>query len=414
MINIIDVFAGAGGLSEGFRQEQFNVLLHVEMNHDATLTLKTREAFYYLRSQGKLNSYANYLNGTISRDQLYNMIPEELFSKVLNVEINEDTIDTIFNRIDSNLNKKKLHGIIGGPPCQAFSMIGRVVNESKKPEDKRIYLYEYYVKFLQKYQPEFFVFENVKGLLSFKNDKDELLLPIILKAFSDQGYSVSNDIVNSSEYGVPQNRERLFVFGYRKDLNYDDFFKSLSTRKEVPIKIKDLFSDLPSMKPGESKNEYIINTKSDYLRSKIRKYLDFPLTANISRTHNDRDLKIYKLVLESKKKGKQLRYDELPNTLKTHKNTTAFIDRFKALDENGYSHTIVAHIAKDGHYYIHPDLEQNRSITVREAARIQTFADDYYFEGSRSANFVQIGNAVPPVLSEKIAATILDVKEAAK
>ncbi|HHP7817663.1 TPA: DNA cytosine methyltransferase, partial [Streptococcus pyogenes] len=126
------------------------------------------------------------------------------------------------------------------------------------------------------------------------------------------------------------------------------------------------------------------------------------------RPHNENDLKIYKLVLRAKKKGKNLRYIDIPEELQTHSNTTSFLDRYKALDYGSVSHTVVAHIAKDGHYYIHPDLRQNRSITVREAARIQGFPDDFYFEHSRTAAFKQIGNAVPPILSKKIAMAVID------
>lgn len=136
---------------------------------------------------------------------------------------------------------------------------------------------------------------------------------------------------------------------------------------------------------------------------------NLPLTQNISRKNNSNDLKIYRLVAKAKSRGKNLKYDELDTTLQTHRHTDKFLDRFKALSWDSPSHTIVAHIAKDGHHYIHPDIKQNRSITVREAARLQGFPDSYYFLDSRTSAFTQIGNAVPPIFSRKVAEAIVNL-----
>lgn len=131
---------------------------------------------------------------------------------------------------------------------------------------------------------------------------------------------------------------------------------------------------------------------------------------HVARPNNAQDLEIYALAVSQKSKGKNLRYNELPSRLKTHKNEHVFLDRFRVVDHKARgSHTIVAHIAKDGHSYIHPDIKQNRSLSVREAARLQTFPDDYRFEGSRSSKFRQIGNAVPPMLSSVIAERLTDL-----
>ncbi|OTP02098.1 hypothetical protein A5856_001538 [Enterococcus faecium] len=154
-------------------------------------------------------------------------------------------------------------------------------------------------------------------------------------------------------------------------------------------------------------NQYITSDINSYLKKYIRKQEDTPLTYHKARLNNENDLKIYKLVATEKRNGNNLHYTDLPLSLQTHNNKKSFLDRFKALDGNSVSHTIVAHISKDGHHYIHPDVSQNRSITVREAARIQTFSDDFYFESSRTSAFKQIGNAVPPVLAEKLSKTIL-------
>lgn len=159
---------------------------------------------------------------------------------------------------------------------------------------------------------------------------------------------------------------------------------------------------------GETKNDYSRNIPVPFVKNNLKCSNEY-LTQNISRSNNKRDKMIYELVVKAKNSGKSLKYNELPSFLKTHKNEKHFLDRFKCLNENECSHTLVAHISKDGHYYIHPDLDQNRSITVREAARIQTFPDDYYFESSRTSAFKQIGNAVPVYLSNKIAKTIQDI-----
>ena len=176
--------------------------------------------------------------------------------------------------------------------------------------------------------------------------------------------------------------------------------------EEAPT-LKELFEDLPKLQAGETSNKYCRKIFSNYISKYIRNEKDI-LLQHIARPHNKNDLKIYKLVVEAKKQGKNLKYNNIPKNLQTHSNKSSFLDRYKALDYNSICHTVVAHIAKDGHYYIHPDIDQNRSITVREAARIQGFPDNFVFEHSRSAAFKQIGNAVPPILSHKIAQAILD------
>jgi DNA (cytosine-5)-methyltransferase 1 len=173
--------------------------------------------------------------------------------------------------------------------------------------------------------------------------------------------------------------------------------------------VNDLLCDLPFLTAGQTilTGEYSKDVNEYLKKSKIRKEDDF-LTDHISRPINDHDKKIYKEALMMWiKNGQRLDYSTLPDNLKTHVNQKSFLDRFKVVANNmPYSHTMVAHIAKDGHYYIHPDINQLRSISVREAARIQSFPDDYKFEGSRTSKFMQIGNAVPPLMAEEIAKKI--------
>jgi len=187
-----------------------------------------------------------------------------------------------------------------------------------------------------------------------------------------------------------------------------NFFEAMQVYKECPLPLNELFSDLPALLPGECKTTYKTKSIRKSLKQYYRQAGDV-LTYHLARPVNRNDSRIYRLVAEEKQKGYNLVYTKLPKALRTHSNENSFIDRFKALDGCKIAHTIVAHIAKDGHYYIHPDINQNRSISVREAARIQGFPDNFYFESSRSSAFKQIGNAVPPILSKKIAQTILDI-----
>lgn len=409
MINIIDLFSGAGGLTEGFRNQQYKILGHVEKEKAACETLKLREVYYYLKKKNKLGLYNDFLNSKSSIEDLLKHVPQEKLNKILNFEISQENIHSIFNFFDDL--GENVDGIIGGPPCQAYSTIGRARNASKKSSDERIYLYKFYIHFLNKYQPKFFIFENVKGLLSFRDADDEFLLPRMKKEFEEAGYSLGYEVLNTKNYGVPQSRERLIIFGVmneKKEL-IQEFFKNLKKYEENEVDVKTAFQGLPSLKAGEVNNSYT-NLSNDYVEQNFLQDSKTPLTQNIARPNNSNDLAIYKIVAEAKKNGKNIKYSELDSKLKTHKHTDKFLDRFKALSWNSPSHTVVAHISKDGHHYIHPDTKQNRSITVREAARLQGFPDNYYFLDSRTSAFTQIGNAVPPIFSKKMADAILTLE----
>lgn len=404
MLNVLDLFAGGGGLSEGFRQAGFNIIAHIEMNKSACNTLRTREAFYYLKNNNKLNIYYKYLKKQISQKDLYSKIPQIYLDKVIESEISEDTFKSIIRSINHNLanqSKNKIDIIIGGPPCQTFSTVGRARDPNGMKDDPRNYLYKYYVNFIKEYRPKYFVFENVKGILSAINGK---IFSNLIKDLISLNYNVEYKILNAADFGVPQTRERVFIMGWDANKNYK--YPSFEKVRE-PFTIKDLFKDLPKIKAGES-----IDGEKKYLTSRSPHPFIRPnnwdiLTQHISRPNNQRDLAIYKLIVETWNREKRLlKYNELPKEYQTHKNIKSFLDRFKLVRYELPSHTIVAHIAKDGHYYIHPDIVQNRSLSVREAARIQTFPDDYYFEDSRTSAFTQIGNAVPPLMAYKIAQQI--------
>lgn len=401
---IIDLFSGAGGLTEGFRNNNFEIIKHIEKDTAASNSLILRDIFYYLKKTNKLDLYNSYLAKKMSFEKLLKHVPQTLLDKTINKEIGEETIDSIFKEIG---NYSNISGIIGGPPCQAYSTIGRAQNESKKATDGRIYLYRYYIDFLKQYRPQFFVFENVKGLLSFKDADGDLLFPKMHEEFQNAGYEIDYRLINTSEYGIAQKRERVIIFGVPKTKSnlIAKFFEELESQKEEFISVKKALRGLPKLHSGQENNHYQ-KVSNSYVNKYFKKNDNIILTQNIARPHREIDLKIYKEVASAKSKGKNLKYNELDQSLITHKHTDKFLDRFKALDWNAPSHTIVAHIAKDGHHYIHPDVNQNRSITVREAARIQGFPDDFYFENSRTSAFTQIGNAVPPILSEKIALAV--------
>jgi len=402
-MNYIDLFAGAGGLSEGFIREGFNAIAHVEMNKEAADTIKTRLAFHYLNDNNKVSDYYSYLKGEITRDELWNSIPHEIISSVINSEITKKTIEDIFDNIDEQLGSKKIDVIIGGPPCQAYSLVGRSRDPNRMSGDKRNYLFRHYAEFLVKYKPKYFVFENVLGLLTAGNKK---YLNEMLSLFEEIGYSADYKVLNAEEYGVLQRRRRVVIIG-RKGKRKFEFPELATIENNWQIK-KDLFADLPNLVPGQEMNiaRYTKKINKYQQTTETRNGIDFT-TQHITRNHNERDLEIYSIAIDKwLNKKERLKYNDLPKRLQSHNNTEAFLDRYKVVDPLGHSHTVVAHISKDGHYYIYPDTKQVRSISVREAARIQSFPDDYFFEGGRTAAFKQIGNAVPPLMAEALAKTI--------
>ncbi|MEO9257138.1 MAG: DNA cytosine methyltransferase [Crocinitomicaceae bacterium] len=404
-ITFIDLFAGCGGLSEGFIRSGFYPIAHVEMNKDACDTIKTRTSFHWLKDNKKTKIYNDYLKSDIkSKEELWKNIPEHIINSVINKEISEKTLPEIFNTIDKELNGNNVDLIIGGPPCQAYSVVGRARKDMET--DPRNHLYKHYVKFLEKYKPKMFVFENVPGILSAKNGE---YLNKIFKAVKNAGYEVAippKNHLNAKDFGVLQDRKRVIIIGWKKELNLS--YPEFETKEQHFQILKDLFFDLQPLKNGEgtfNAVEYINPTTKYLKKSNIRNGLDF-VTQHISRPNNENDLEIYQIAVEKWNNGKRLNYGELPKRLIKHSNTDSFVNRFQVVNGEGISHTVVAHIAMDGHYYIHPDKKQNRSISIREAARIQSFPDNYFFEGSRTAAFKQIGNAVPPLMAEKIAEKI--------
>ena len=395
---VIDLFAGAGGLSEGFVQAGFVPIAHVEMDKDACNTLRTRCCYHYLRANNQLDIYYKYLKGEISREVLYTSVPADVINAVINVEISDKTINDTFDKIKLLAKGRKIDLIIGGPPCQAYSLLGR--HRKAMEDDPRTLLYLQYGKFLKRFSPKGFVFENVPGLLSAKKGEHFQNLQTY---FDELGYKVHFKMLNASDYGVLQERHRIIIVGWQKnnDMGYPDIKKS-----STGAVINDILGDLPLLKAGEI--EMVSSYKKDnnsYLR---RADDEIFVTQNITRPVNGNDASIYAYAIKLwDSKQVRVKYTDLPIELRTQKNEDSFLDRFKVVNGKGNAHTVVAHLAKDGHYYIHPSLNVCRSISVREAARMQSFPDNFYFEGSRSAMFKQIGNAVPVLMAKKIAESIL-------
>jgi DNA (cytosine-5)-methyltransferase 1 len=247
-----------------------------------------------------------------------------------------------------------------------------------------------------------FVFENVPGLLTAN---EGTYYRNLKKYFRRIKYEIDDRILNSKDFGVLQDRQRVFIVGWRKNLNLEFPNLELVSHSFTTEKI---FEDLAPISPGQSlprdkyrcaDNEYLTQFG---LRCKSGYY-----TQHIARPHNSNDLEIYRFVIKMwNDEQRRAKYPDIPSKLRTQKNIKSFLDRYKVVNGGGLSHTVIAHIAKDGHHYIHPDINQCRSISVREAARIQSFPDDFYFEGARTSAFRQIGNAVPPLVSFALAGAI--------
>jgi DNA (cytosine-5)-methyltransferase 1 len=373
-------------------------------------------ARHWLVENNREEVYYDYLNRKISRGDFYEKVPGNILSSVINAEIGENTLPKIFSKINEINGRNKIDLIIGGPPCQAYSLVGRSRTINKMIGDKRNYLYIYYAKFLEEYRPEYFIFENVTGLLSAKDKNGKLHLDNMKVIFDQVGYHVEEKTLSATDYGVLQNRKRIILVGRLKERQFQ--YPEPSKWAPARVRVREIFSDLPSLQSGKG------NTGPCRMKKYIKDYLydagirndNFPVTWHQARPNKEQDLEIYRLVVELwNKEKRRLDYNMLPERLKTHHNRESFTDMFKVVAANlKYSHTVVAHIAKDGHYYIHPDIKQNRSITPREAARLQTFPDDFYFEAEsgipeRSAAFRQIGNAVPVLMAEKIANKLLEI-----
>ena len=388
----IDLFAGCGGLSEGFYRVGFKALAHVEIDHWACETLRTRMKYYGYKDIEK------------------RVIEDDITSK------------NILDRLEEVTNGDSPDIIIGGPPCQAYSTAGRVRDGKRMAQDPRNFLFESYVRILEYYRPKFFVFENVIGILSAKV-KGKLIFPQVLKALGKEYKLIDNpDILlhNSANYGVPQIRKRIIIMGVRKDIDGKeaiDLYNAVKKTHYDPemderqrrglkryVDVREAIGDLPPVEPGQdaSTNTFNYLCDNEFLR-RIGSSGVHPLMDHIARNHNNIDRERFNVMITNHWSFGEMRRAR-PDL--EHEHARVFNNSYVVQWWNLPSKTILAHIHKDGFQYIHPDREQLRTFTVREAARIQSFPDDFVFKGSRGEMYKQIGNAVPVLFAEALAKSI--------
>ena len=513
-IPVIDLFAGPGGLGEGFSSlndgKTFRIMVSAEKDPVAHQTLRLRAFFRLLKTNKpeSLEDYYNYCNGTSEQPFTDNSwhIWEQAGVEAMCLEIgSNDGNKRLDQAIESALYSRKESQpwvLIGGPPCQAYSVVGRARNKAKldyKPEeDKRHFLYKEYLRIIQKNRPDIFVMENVKGILSSKingdnifnqilcdlanpnsalNTNDDGLRYHIVSLVSDAIFKDGDDpklidakkfIIQSEVFGIPQARHRVILLGIRSDK-----YKSTTPKlcKQDTISVRQAIGDLPPLrsklsKQKDSHEKWEAAVKSElmglYLSAynknasmrdvaELLKYSAENLTAsgtgalrftknnnegkttdksfdqwlsddNITvwlnhetRSHRIDDLARYGFAAcfsEINKRSPKGHTDFcLPGLAPDHKNWESgkFSDRFRVQLPDLPSTTITSHISKDGHYFIHYDPIQCRSLTVREAARLQTFPDNYFFQGGRTQQYHQVGNAVPPLLANRIANLVLEI-----
>lgn len=298
----IDLFAGAGGLSEGFVRAGFSPIAHIEMDKYACETLKTRAAYHYLEENGKLDVYKKYLQEKKEGEngqKLWNQVPASIIESVIHATIGSATIDDIFQKVDSLKGKNSVDLIIGGPPCQAYSIVGRSRMGKDVEKDPRNELYKYYVRFLERYTPQMFVFENVLGIKTAKQGEP---LKDLQELVDSAGYEMKMEVQKASEHGVLQRRQRVIIVGWRKDVlnskGKKHFYPILEKESNSYSVMKDLFSDLPERKAGEGSLTATVHYSKElndmpYLReSAIRNDIFDFTTQHIARPHNANDREI--------------------------------------------------------------------------------------------------------------------------
>lgn len=505
-IPIVDLFAGPGGLGEGFSSidngDAFKIIVSAEMETSAHKTLRLRSFYRILSRKGKksLASYYRYCNGEVPNpydDETYldwEEAGQEARQITLGTNEGNKELNTILDK--AKIGPEKPWVLIGGPPCQAYSLVGRARNRGKPDyvaeADPRHYLYKEYLRIIHRYKPAVFVMENVKGILSAKIDGKPIFHTILKdlenpdQVFGDDTghrYKIhslvsktvfdSNSkiesidprdfIIRSEEYGIPQARHRVILLGIRDDIEAAP--KQL--KKQAIQTFDDATHDLPKLRSKLSKeedsNERWVNAVKQHLAelaresakvreltelcaaikengekvssklgtgsirlkknnpAKINKsdlskwYVDSQLNVWLNhetRGHMTSDLRRYVYAATFAKIFKHSPKGHEDFSLKglrpDHANweTGKFSDRFRVQLKNEPATTVTSHISKDGHYFIHPDPAQCRSLTVREAARLQSFPDNYFFQGNRTQQFHQVGNAVPPLLAYQIASAV--------
>ena len=504
---VVDVFAGPGGLGEGFaalgdeeNSRRFETALSIERDEHAHSTLLLRHFFRHFPRGEAPDDYYAYLNNRIDREELFNRHPEAVkvaTSSAVRLSLGPENHKRVSGLIDTALSRRKNWVLVGGPPCQAYSLIGRSRMQSDPgfEDDERHFLYREYLQIITDHQPPVFVMENVKGLLSARV-RGELMVNRILDDLSQPGsalsrrrnglrynlYSLSQPdapdaelgarkfLVRAEDYGVPQARHRMFIVGIRSDINV----RPEALQPHTAPTVSETISDLPEVRSGLSRqkdsyetwskainelskmtlkqelngspfaegvikrikelaaNGYTTGGRSSsrYKAPKSTNHASIAmladprlnvLTGHEARPHMSSDLRRYAFAaVFAEIAARSPKLADFPNELlPDHRNVALgrngkmFGDRFRVQLPDTVSTTITSHISKDGHHFIHYDPKQCRSLTVREAARLQTFPDNYGFEGPRTAQYQQVGNAVPAYLAKQIAAIIAEVLDRA-
>lgn len=501
-IKIVDLFAGPGGLGEGFSSFQseghhpFKIAVSVEKDKFAHSTLRLRAYWRLLKRHGMpIDHLYSYYKGltdkpwTIDTADLWAEAEAEALQLELGKDKDRDNA-LLHDRISRLISNDEHWVLIGGPPCQAYSVVGRVRVGKKNKEDPRHRLYEEYLNVIRQFRPSIFVMENVRGMLSCQLEHGHIIHRIMedlacpgqsergAKDYKYSIYSLVADtcykpgmnaaeldlkkfIVQCEQYGVPQARHRVILVGIREDVTAA--LPKLASSD--PVTVWDAIGDMPPLRSGLSRQEDSVDIWKNLVASEFNdlakhawksgrrilaqilrdageevmrenlprggrwiegKYGNPPMQAtplhewlrderlggwlnHETRTHMASDLRRYAYIAThasvEKKNPVGPKDFTLPGLAPNHANweTGYFDDRFKAQLINRPSTTITSHLSKDGHSFIHPDPTQCRSLTVREAARLQTFPDNYFFEGPRTAQYIQVGNAVPPLLATQIA-----------
>ncbi len=365
----IDLFAGAGGLSLGLEQAGFTSIFANEINKYAALTYKTNR---------KINDKKIFVGDIAYLNAHYHELVEDL--------------DTPFL-------------VCGGPPCQGFSM----ANRQRLIDDPRNHLYLEYLKFLKNAKPHFFIMENVRGMTQ---KIDEVMDNF--HEYLGQEYNISYSLLNAKEYNIPQNRERLFIIGNNLGINTNDIFFAIFTQKQQTFTLFDAIGDLPILKPNPNRN----STKTEnpdvgyfkcnytYQETRYTKFINEGRTIEYlynhkNRYNNKRDIEIFTRLPQGSNSLDESIKDIMPYSSRNH----MFKDKYYKLKYDEVSKTITSHMKNDCNMYIHPT--QPRGLSPREAARIQTFPDDYVFYGPQNSWYLQIGNAVPVKLAEMIGRAIV-------
>lgn len=500
---VVDLFAGPGGLGEGFAScidgndnSRFANLVSIERDECSHRTLLLRH-FVRTFPQGECpDAYYEYLQGNVDIDNLYRQYRvqfDEASKSALRISLGPKTHASVQEILKSRLASKRKWVLVGGPPCQAYSLVGRsrMMGDPGFENDERHFLYREYLKIIIDHRPPVFVMENVKGLLSARVKGQPVIQRIVgdlttpkvalgshANGLSYRLYSLSEDelpdegvdpslfLVRADEFGVPQARHRMFILGIRSDLKVSP----RRLRRHRAPTVQDTIGHLPAIRSGLSRggdspeawwrevhalatlglrSQLNGSGYSDRIVRYIRRHLgaaaypterfseEYPghtirrsrvltsmhdsrlriLDAHESRSHMASDLRRYMYAaVFAEVTSRSPKLSDFPKSLlPDHRNVSLglsgemFADRFRVQLPHRVATTITSHISKDGHYFIHYDPAQCRSLTVREAARLQTFPDNYKFEGPRTQQFHQVGNAVPPYLAMQIAHIVGDV-----